>query len=64
MTKIYQGIKFKLRALNPKAKYKVRYTYTKTQTLNVTNNEQHMINKLSYSKKIYIKRKNLSYVKG
>ena len=64
MTKIYQGIKFKLRALNPKAKYKVRDTYTRKQTLNVNNNEQHMINKLSYSKKIYIKRKNLSYGKG
>ena len=64
-SKIFQGIHWTLKPKNNKAKYVIKYKVT--QKVSVTNNGDDTLKrntKLTYSKKLYLKRKNLSYNKG
>lgn len=64
-SKIFQGIHWTLKPKNNNTKYVIKYKVT--QKVSVTNNGDGTVKrntKLTYSKKLYLKRKNLSYNKG
>lgn len=64
-SKIFQGIHWKLKPKNNKAKYAIKYKVA--QQVSVTDNKNGTARKrtkLTYSKKLYFKKKNLSYNKG
>lgn len=64
-SKIFQGIHWTLKPKNNKAKYVIKYKVA--QQVSVKNNQNGTATrttKLTYSKKLYIKRRKLTYSKG
>lgn len=64
-SKIFQGIHWTLKPKNNKAKYVIKYKVAQqVSTKNNQNGTTTKHSKLTYSKKLYLKRKKLSYSKG
>ena len=64
-SKIFQGIHWTLKPKNNMAKYVIKYKVAQhISTKNNQNGTATKRTKLTYSKKLYIKRRNLTYSKG